>query len=137
MDQRTSVSQLLGRLLISAIFVISGYGKLADPGAAAAMMSSEGAPLPYVSMIVAIVIELGGGLLILLGLFTRPVAVALGIWCIATAVVAHANWADFNMQIHFLKNLAIAGGFAYVAAFGAGDFSLDAVLFHLRLAPRH
>jgi putative oxidoreductase len=137
MDHRTSASQLFGRLLTSAIFVVSGYGKLADPTATVAMMSKEGAPLPDVSMILAIVVELGGGLLILFGLFTRPAAVVLGIWCIATAMVAHSNWADFDMKIHFLKNFAMAGGFAYMAAFGAGAFSLDAVLFHRPLGAGH
>jgi len=53
----------------------------------------------------------------------------LALWCIATALVAHANFGDSDMQNHFLKNLAMAGGFAYVAAWGAGSFSLDARLF--------
>jgi putative oxidoreductase len=137
MDRRTSVSQLLGRLLMSAIFVISGYDKLTDPTATVAMMSNEGAPLPNISMMLAIVVELGRGLLILFGLFTRPAAVVLGIWCIATAAVARSNWVDFAMKIDFLKNFAMAGGFAYMAAFGAGAFSLDAVLFHRPLATEH
>jgi hypothetical protein len=64
-------------------------------------------------------------------------AVVLGIWCIATAAVAHSNWVDFAMKIDFLKNFAMAGGFAYMAAFGAGAFSLDAVLFHRPLATEH
>jgi hypothetical protein len=85
-------------------------------------------------MALAIVVELGGCLLILFGLFTRPAAVALGVWCVATAVVAHSNWVDLNMKIHFLKNLAMAGGFVYLAAFGAGAYSLDAVLSHRRVS---
>ncbi|MEA2739444.1 MAG: putative oxidoreductase [Acetobacteraceae bacterium] len=73
----------------------------------------------------------------LFGLFTRPAAVVLGVWCVATAVVAHSNWVDLNMKIHFLKNLAMAAGFAYLAAFGAGAYSLDAVLSHRRVATQH
>jgi putative oxidoreductase len=81
--------------------VISGCDKPADPTATVAMVSNEGAPLPNISMMLAIVVELGGNLLILFGLFTRPAVVVLGIWCIATAAVAHSNWMDFNMKIHF------------------------------------
>jgi putative oxidoreductase len=117
--------------------VISGYAKLADATSTFAMMNSEGAPLPYVSLVLSIVVELGSGPLIPFGLFTRPAAVALGVWCVATAVVAHSNWVDLNMKIHFLKNLAMARGFAYLAAFGAGAYSLDSVLSHRRVATRH
>ena len=72
------------------------------------------------------VVELGGGLAILLGLFTRPVGLVLAIWCIATALIAHTNFADRNQEINFLKNMAMTGGFLYVAAFGARAWSLDA-----------
>ena len=71
-------------------------------------------------------IELGGGLAILFGLFTRPVGLVLAIWCLATALIAHTNFADRNQEIHFLKNMAMMGGFLYVAAFGARAWSLDA-----------
>jgi putative oxidoreductase len=81
--------------------VISGYAKLSDPTSTFAMMNSEGAPLPCMSMALSIVAELGGGPLILFGLFTRPAPVVLGVWCVATAVVAHSNWVDLNMKIHF------------------------------------
>jgi len=76
--------------------------------------------------ILAVVVELGGGLAILLGLFTRPIGLVLAIWCVATALIAHTNFADRNQEIHFLKNMAMMGGFLYVAAFGAGAWSLDA-----------
>jgi uncharacterized membrane protein YphA (DoxX/SURF4 family) len=75
MDQRTGVSQLLGRLLINPIFVISGYAKLAQ--------------LPYVSMCFLLSLSLGAARYTV-GLFTRPAAVVLGVWCVATAVVATA-----------------------------------------------
>jgi putative oxidoreductase len=76
---------------------------------------------------VAVSVELGGGLAILFGLFTRPAGAVLAVWCIATALVAHTHFADRNMQIHFMKNTAMAGGFLYVAVFGAGAWSLDAL----------
>jgi putative oxidoreductase len=68
---------------------------------------------------------LGGGLAILFGLFSRLVVLVLAIWCVATALIAHTNFADRNQEIHFLKNMAMMGGFLYVAAFGAGAWSLD------------
>lgn len=124
----TNGTLLLGRILMSAIFVLAGFLKLTAPAATQAMMARYGLPMPMLAYLVAVVIELGGGLLLLFGLLTRPVAVVLGVWCIITALVAHTNFADPNMRIHFMKNLAIAGGFAYVWAFGAGGFSLDAWL---------
>lgn len=136
-DRAANGLQALGRLLLSAIFLIFGYAKLTAPTATIAMMAHAGAPMPQVAFVVGVIIELGGGLLILFGLFTRPAAAVVGLWCIATALVAHSNWADVNMQIHFWKNVAMAGGFAYVVAFGAGAYSLDAVLFRHRLSPNY
>jgi len=74
----------------------------------------------------AVAVELGGGLALLLGLFTRPVGLVLAIWCVATALIGHTNFADRNQEIHFLKNMAMTGGFLYVAAFSGGAWSLDA-----------
>jgi putative oxidoreductase len=76
--------------------------------------------------VLAVVIELGGGLAILFGLFTRPVAFVCAIWCVATALIAHTNFADRIQEIQFFKNMGMTGGFLYIAAFGAGAWSLDA-----------
>jgi putative oxidoreductase len=129
-----SLIQALGRVLMCVLFVLGGYNKAVDPAVTAAMMAKVGTPLPSLVAILAIAIELGGGVLLLIGLFTQPVAVALGVWCIATALVAHTHWADPNMEIHFWKNVAMAGGFAYIAAFGAGAFSVDAARSRRRFA---
>lgn len=131
-----SIVQAMGRVLMCALFVIGGYNKAVDPSVTAAMMARMGTPLPSLVTILAIAVELGGGVLLLIGLFTQPVAVALGVWCIVTALVAHTHWADRNMEIHFWKNVAMAGGFAYVAAFGAGAFSVDAARSGRRFAVR-
>ncbi|MBV9735427.1 MAG: DoxX family protein [Acidisphaera sp.] len=136
MNTRTDTTMLIGRVLISVIFILGGWGKLIAPAATQAAFAREGAPLVALAYPVAVAIELGGGLALLLGLFTRPVGAALGLWCIATALVAHTNFSDRNMEIHFLKNLAMAGGLAYVAAFGAGAISLDAALRRRRIAAR-
>ena len=129
-----SAAAFLGRALLSAIFLWGGIGKAMAAAATTAGFAKLGLPVPQLAYLVAVVIELGGGLLLLFGLFTRPAAVVLGLWCIATAIAAHSDFGDRNMQIHFMKNVAMAGGFVYVALAGAGAFSLDALLSHRRVA---
>ena len=63
-------------------------------------------------------------------LFARPVGLVLAVWCVATTLIAHTKLADRNQEIHFLKNMAMMGGFLYVAAFGARAWSLDARWLH-------
>jgi putative oxidoreductase len=122
----TNGALLLGRILMAAIFILGGITKAMAPAAGQAMMAKYGLPVPMLAYGVTVVVELGGGLLLLAGFLTRPVAVVLGLWCIATALVAHTAWGDPNMRGHFMKNLAMAGGFIYVWAMGAGAFSIDA-----------
>lgn len=116
---------LLGRVLLSAIFISGGWTKLIAAAATQAAFGQRGLPWPQVAWAIAVFVELGGGLAILFGLFSRFAAVVLAIWCVATALVAHTNFADRNMEIHFFKNIAMAGGFLYVAVLGAGAWSLD------------
>jgi putative oxidoreductase len=116
----------VGRLLIAVIFLISGFGKIADPTGTQGYIAAAGLPLPLVAYGVAVIVEAGGGLLLLLGFQTRIAALALAVFSIAAAFGFHHDFADQNQMIHFLKNLAIAGGLLQVAAFGAGAFSLDA-----------
>jgi putative oxidoreductase len=117
---------LLGRILMAAIFIIAGVGKLMAPAAVQAMMAKYGLPVPVAAYAVTVIVELGGGLLLLFGYMTRPVAIVLALWCIATGLVAHTAFADPNMRAHFTKNVAMAGGFLYVWAMGAGAYSIDA-----------
>jgi putative oxidoreductase len=117
---------LLGRVAMSLLFIHGGRGKLLAPAATQAMLASHHLPMVKYGWMLAVAVELGGGLAILLGLLTRPVGLVLAIWCVATALIAHTNVADRNQEIHFLKNLAMLGGFLYVAAFGGGAWSLDA-----------
>ena len=119
---------LLGRALLSVIFILGGFSKLMAPAGTIAYIQHGGLPLPEAGYAVAVFIELGLGLALLFGLFTRPSAFVLAIWCVVTAAIFHTNFADHNMQIHFLKNMGLAGGMLYVAAFGAGVYSLDAVM---------
>ena len=83
----------------------------------------EAATLAYA---VALIVELGGGALLVIGYRARLVAAVMAIFSLATAFAFHANFGDQNQMIHFLKNFAIAGGLLQVVAFGAGSFSVDA-----------
>ena len=116
---------LPGRLLLGAIFVWSGFGKAAATGATIAGFTRLGLPAPVLAYSVSVAVELGVGACFILGLWTRPAALVLGFWCIATAFVAHSDFADRNMLIHFYKNVAMCGGFIYAAILGAGAYSLD------------
>lgn len=116
----------LGRLLLAAIFLMSGLGKLADPAATAAYIASKGLPLPELAAWGASAVEVFGGLLLIAGFQTRLAALALAGFTVAAAVLFHAEFGDRNQMIHFLKNIAIVGGLLQVVAFGAGAFSLDA-----------
>ena len=126
MQGTENTAALLGRVAMSLIFIHGGWGKLLAPAATQAMLASHDLPMVQFGWILAVVVELGGGLAILFGLFTRPVGLVLAIWCVATALIAHTNFADRNQEIHFLKNMAMMGGLLYVAAFGARSWSLDA-----------
>jgi putative oxidoreductase len=122
----TNAILLLGRVLMSAIFILAGIGKLMAPAATIATMVKYGLPVPTLAYGVTVAVELIGGLALLVGVMTSPVAIVMGVWCIATALVAHTNFGDPNMRAHFMKNVAMAGGYAYVWAFGAGAYSIDA-----------
>ncbi|HEY4365595.1 MAG TPA: DoxX family protein [Steroidobacteraceae bacterium] len=115
----------LGRLLIAVIFLISGFGKLAAPAATQGYIAAAGLPLPLIAYLVAVVVEVGGGILLVLGYQTRIVALAMAVFTIAAAFGFHNHFADQNQMIHFLKNIAMAGGLLQVVAFGAGMFSID------------
>ena len=116
----------LGRALIGLPFLMSGFGKLTAYGATTAYIASVGLPLPPVGWVIAVIFEIGGGLLLLLGFRSRHVALAMAAFTLATAVFFHTNFADKNQLIHFLKNIMITGGLLQIAHFGAGAYSLDA-----------
>jgi putative oxidoreductase len=115
----------LGRFLIAAIFLISGLSKLAAPQATQDYIISAGLPAPSLAYAVAVLIEIGGGILLVLGYRARVVALIMALFVLATALSFHANFSDPNQINHFLKNISMAGGLLQVVAFGAGPFSLD------------
>jgi putative oxidoreductase len=127
--QSPSRAAAAGRFLLAILFIMSGLSKIATPAAIIGYIASAGLPFPTLGYVVALVVEIGGGLLLLAGFHARIVAAILGIFTIAAAVAFHHDFADQNQLIHFLKNVAITGGLLQVAAFGAGRFSLDARRF--------
>ena len=122
----TALLPVTGRVLMSAIFLVSGAGKLAAGAATLATIEAAHLPLPPLAYAAATSVEVVGGLLLVAGYRTRLVALALALFAVATAVTFHAALGDQNQMFHFLKNLAMAGGLLQVAAFGAGPLSLDA-----------
>lgn len=122
---------LLGRLLLVALFVMSGFNKITGFDGTVGYIASKGLPLASVGAVIAIACELGGGLLLLVGFQTRVVALVLAVFSLAAAVFFHDYWAvppaaAQNVFIHFWKNVSIAGGFLMLAAFGPGAYSVDA-----------
>jgi putative oxidoreductase len=115
----------IGRVLIGVPFMMSGLSKLAAYGGTTAMISAAGLPFPPLAFAAAVAVELGGGLLLVLGYQARLVALALAVFALATAVSFHSNFADQNQMIHFLKNVMMAGGLLQIVAFGAGAISMD------------
>ncbi|MGO4337019.1 DoxX family protein [Labrys sp. KB_33_2] len=128
MSSDVRYTPLLGRVLIAAIFLLSGFGKLTAPAATAGYIATVGLPLPYLGVAIAIVVELIGGLLLIVGYQTRLVALIMAAFSVAAAAFFHNNLGDMNQFIHFFKNIAMAGGLLQVVAFGAGSLSVDAVL---------
>ncbi|WP_313539951.1 DoxX family protein [Sphingomonas sp.] len=121
-----SALPLVGRIGIAAIFLLSGLSKLAAPAATIGYIASSGLPLPQLGFAIALLVELGGSIALILGYRTRIVAAILAAFSVATALAFHAALGDQNQFIHFFKNIAMAGGLLQVVAFGAGGWSLDA-----------
>ncbi len=130
MSNTTSNSNLgvvpfVGRILVAAIFILSGFGKIAAPAATQGYIAAMGLPAPVLAYIASIAIELGGGLLLLAGYRTKLIAAGLALFSIVTAFIFHHALADQNQMIHFLKNFAMAGGLLQFVAYGAGRISVD------------
>lgn len=122
---------LLARLAMVALFLPAGISKIGGFQGTAGYIGSVGLPMPEVGAAIAIVVEIVGPLLLLLGLFTRPAALVLAVFTAAATFFFHAYWAvpaesQMVQQLMFFKNVGVIGGLLALAAFGAGAFSLDA-----------
>ncbi|MDG9666483.1 DoxX family protein [Hahella sp. CR1] len=120
-----SVSALVGRVLISIIFVLSGIAKISAPAGTIAYIESAGLPFATLGFAAAVLVELAGGIALIAGYRTRATALILAGFTVAAALAFHNQLGDQNQFIHFFKNIAMAGGLLQIAAFGAGRFSLD------------
>jgi putative oxidoreductase len=114
----------LGRLLIAGLFLHEAWSKLAGYSGAVAYAQAFG--VPGAAIPIAIAVEMGCGLLILLGYHARAASLLLAAFCVATAVLFHAKLGNRNELLHFEKDLAIAGGLLVLYARGAGAWALDA-----------
>ena len=121
---------LVGRILLALVFLVAGSRKLMAVAASAGYLGKLGFPMPEVMVWVAIAIELGAGILLVLGWKARWAAWLLALFTLIAAFAAHRFWevdaAQYaNQMNHFLKNLAIVGGLMFVAATGPGALSVD------------
>tara|TARA_A100001388_G_C28298009_1_gene279630 strand:+ start:108 stop:476 length:369 start_codon:yes stop_codon:yes gene_type:complete len=117
------IFDLIGRVFISGIFLLSGYNKIVNYDGTIGWMESFG--LPGFLLIPAIILEILAPLLIIIGYQTRIAAGALSLFCVATAVIFHTDFSNQMQLIAFMKNIALAGGFLFLVVNGAKGFCLD------------
>jgi putative oxidoreductase len=121
---------LVGRVLLVLIFIIAGFGKITGFDGTVGYMQAYNMPMPQVLAVLAIIIELGGGLMVAVGWKARWGAAALFIFVLVASFIFHAFWAvpadQMDMQrIMFLKNMAMMGGLLYIIVYGSGPASVD------------
>lgn len=121
-----NAGELAGRVLLGLLFVLEGISKFSQYSAAGSYMAAFG--LPSQLLPAAIAVELGAGILVMIGWHMRLAAIGLAVFCVVVAFVFHTKFGDRNQLIHFEKDIALAGAFLVVWARGAGSLSLDAWL---------
>ncbi|MCA4825325.1 DoxX family protein [Serratia sp. JUb9] len=125
---------LLARILLMILFIIFGWMKLTNFGATVTSMEGYGAPMPYLAAIIAVVVEFLFGIALIVGIFTRPIALLFALYVLGTAFIGHPFWhmtgaEMMGNEINFFKNVSIIGGLLLLAVTGAGRYSLDHKLF--------
>ena len=121
---------LVGRILLAILFIKYGFEKVVGFQGTVGYIAAKGLPMPAVLAALATVVELGGGILLAVGLLTGWAALALAGFCVLTAFLFHPFWTlpaaqQYGEQVSFFKDLALAGGLLVVAGFGAGAASID------------
>lgn len=121
---------LVGRLLMAALFLPAGFSKVAGFAGTVGYIASKGAPVPEIAAIIAIIVEVGGGLALILGFKARWAALALAAFTLVATVMFHNYWTfpaeqQMMQQLMFMKNVAVIGGLLTLAAWGAGAWSVD------------
>jgi len=130
LDQPKDSVLLVARVLLMILFVLFGWQKLIGFSGTVAYMTSTGAPAPTLSAIIAVVMELVVGIAIVVGFFTRPLALLLALYTLGTALIGHHFWTMQGMEryanmINFYKNISIIGGLLLLYVAGPGKYSLD------------
>lgn len=115
---------LIARILLSALFILSGVNKILHPAETQQYMAASGMPLTGLFLVAAIVLELAGGLSVLLGFYARIGAIALIVFTAVATLIFHTNLTDQIQQIMFMKNLAIIGGLLLLLQHGPGNIAL-------------
>ena len=126
----TKFGPLAGRIMLALIFLISGFAKIGNFAGTAGFMASKGIPFAEIALALAIIIEIGGGVMLVVGWKARWAALALFLFLIPATLIFHNFWvveaAQFQNQMnHFLKNVCILGGMLYIMAYGSGPLSID------------
>lgn len=132
-DRFRDQSLLLARILIALLFLVFGWEKLTGFSGTVQYMTHVGLPVPTLAAVIALVMEFFVGLAILLGVLTRPLALLLALYTLATAFIGHHYWtmtgsAHFESEINFYKNISIIGGLLALYVSGAGRYSIDALI---------
>jgi putative oxidoreductase len=125
MSRQADLIALLGRVLLAAIFLNSGWGKLMNPTGTIQNFAGLGLPIPPLAYFLTVIVELLGGLAFLTGFRARWAALVLAGFCVLTAVIVHYHPHDRMQMINFWKNIAMTGGFLQVVAWGPGRWSVD------------
>ena len=133
--QMQNILILVARVLLVWLFVIFGWPKLSNFAGTVAYMGHVGAPVPMLAAIIAVAMEFFGGIAILLGVLTRPLALLYFVYTLSTALIGHHYWtmtgpARMMAEIGFYKNISIMGGFLLLYVTGAGAYSLDGLRAH-------
>ena len=129
-DRITQHADIPARILMGSIFALAGTGKIGAYSATQQYMESFG--LPGILLAPTIAFEISAGILIILGLATRHIALLLAGFSVISACVFHTDFSDKAQLVMFLKNIAIAGGFLLLAKHGAPNFSMDKIIISIK-----
>jgi putative oxidoreductase len=128
MAAKSAWTALIGRMLLAAIFIILGFAKISGFAVMSQFAAANNVPFSDLAIIVAIVVELIGGLMIAFGWKTKWAALSVFVFLIPVTYYFHTNFLDPMQMTMFLKNLSIMGGLLLLAAYGPGKYSIDEML---------